>query len=316
MKRPRPSRRPGAAGAEPPRGPLKAQPQAPRQPLPQHGEAAQRPPRAVAKSEPQPKPQRSRHRGRDEETYHGVRACEAVFARRPQDIVRVYLTAEQQRRFAPLLAYCAKQRRGFQVVESDNLARISGSQHHEGIAILARACPRWSAADLERSAAANQLAGPLVYLDGVQNPHNLGAILRTAAHFGSGAVLGLRGALPPLSPAAVRVAEGAAEFVPVCDLDDPAVSLARLKAHGFRVVTTSSHAGEPVAAARLGRRVILVLGSEGQGVSRPIASVADAAVRIPGTGAVESLNVSVACGILLAEACRAVTAGGASRSGT
>jgi len=82
------------------------------------------------------------------------------------------------------------------------------------------------------------------------------------------------------------------------------------------VVTTSSHAGEPVAAARLGRRVILVLGSEGQGVSRPIASVADAAVRIPGTGAVESLNVSVACGILLGEACRAVTAGGASRSGT
>jgi TrmH RNA methyltransferase len=264
----------------------------------------------------QPTSRRSRHQDREEEKYHGIRACEAVFARRPQDIVRVYLVAAQQRRFARLLAYCAAQRRGFQVVEPENLARISGSHHHEGITILARACLRWSATDLERAADANRLAGPLVYLDGVQNPHNLGAILRTAAHFGSGAVLGLRGALPPLSPAAVRVAEGAAEFVPVCDLDDPAASLARLKAHGFRVLTTSSHAGEPVAAARLGRRVVVVLGSEGQGVSKPIAAVADGAVRIQGTGAVESLNVSVACGILLAEACRSPTAGGASRSGT
>lgn len=309
MKRPRPARRPRPAKGLPPRG--VGQPQTPR-PLP-----PQAAPRQVAAApKQQASPTRSRHRGHDEETYHGGRACEAVFARRPQDIVRVYLTAEQQRRFAPLLAYCAAERRGFQVVESENLARISGSHHHEGIAILARACPRWSAADLVRAADSNRLAGPLVYLDGVQNPHNLGAILRTAAHFGSGALLGRRGELPPLSPAAVRVAEGAAECVPVCDLDDAAASLVRLKSQGFRVVTTSSHSGAPAAAARLGRKVVLVLGSEGQGVSKSIAALADLAVRIPGTGAVESLNVSVACGILLAEACRPVTAGGASRSGT
>jgi TrmH RNA methyltransferase len=310
MKRPRPPRRPRTGAAEPPRVPRKghassSQPQAKREA-----------PRSVAKQGPQLKQQRSRHQDRDEEKYHGARACEALFARRPQDIVRVYLTADQQRRFAPLLAYCAEQRRGFQVVEPENLARISGSHHHEGIAILARVCPRWSATDLDGAAAASRLAGPLVYLDGVQNPHNLGAILRTAAHFGTGAVLGRRGELPPLSPAAVRVAEGAAEFVPACDLDDPAASLVRLKSQGFRVVTTSSHLGEPLNASRLSRKVILVLGSEGQGVSRRIAALADATVRIPGTGAVESLNVSVACGILLAEACRAVTAGGASRSGT
>lgn len=296
MKRSRPARRPGASGAEPPRGP--------RGQVPKRASSTQGLLRAGAKQESQSKAQRSRHQDRDEEKVHGVRACEALFARRPQDIVRVYLVAAQQRRFAPLLAYCAEQRRGFQIVEPENLARISGAQHHEGIAILARGRPRWSAADLERAAESNRLAGPLVYLDGVQNPHNLGAILRTAAHFGSGAVLGLRGEMPPLSAAAVRVAEGAAECVPVCDLDDPAASLARLKRLGFRVVTTSSRAGEPLAAARLGRKVVLVLGSEGQGVSQPIAAVADAAVRIPGTGAVESLNVSVACGILLAEACR------------
>jgi TrmH RNA methyltransferase len=311
MKRPRPSRRPGASGAEPPRGPQK-----PRRQVPKRATAEQGLSRAVATQEPQSKARRSRHQDRNEEKVHGARACEALFARRPQDIVRVYLDAGQQRRFGPLLAYCAAQRRGFQVVESENLTRISGSQHHEGIVILARGCPRWSAADLERAAESNRLAGPLVYLDGVQNPHNLGAILRTAAHFGSGAVLGQRGELPPLSAAVVRVAEGAAEFVPVCDLDDPAGTLARLKRHGFRVVTTSSHSGLPVAAAQLSRKLVIVLGSEGQGVSRPIQAVAGATVRIPGTGVVESLNVSVACGILLAEACRSTTADGASRSGT
>ncbi|MFM1996783.1 MAG: rRNA (guanosine-2-O-)-methyltransferase RlmB [Planctomycetota bacterium] len=311
MKRSRPARRPPAAGAKPPRGVRQPQSPGPQRSLPRPAA-----PQKAAGPRQQANHARSRHQGRDEETYHGGRACEALFARRPQDIVRVYLTAEQQRRFAPLLAHCAAERRGFQIVEPENLARISGSHHHEGIAILARSCPRWSAADLERAADANRLAGPLVYLDGVQNPHNLGAILRTAAHFGSGALLGRRGELPPLSPAAVRVAEGAAECVPVCDLDDPAASLARLKRQGFRVVTTSSRAGAPAAAARLGRKVVLVLGSEGQGVSRPIAALADVAVQIPGTGAVESLNVSVACGILLAEACRVVTAGGASRSGT
>jgi RNA methyltransferase, TrmH family len=100
------------------------------------------------------------------------------------------------------------------------------------------------------------------------------------------------------------VAEGAAEHVPVCDLTDPQADLMRLKELGFRVVATSSHRGSPVAAKSLGGKIVLVLGSEGEGVSKPIAAIANEAVQIPGTGAVESLNVSVACGILLAAAWR------------
>ena len=102
---------------------------------------------------PGPRPQRPapagdrrppRHQRKAEEKYHGVRACEALFARRPQDIIRVYVDEGRRRQFAALLDHCAKSRLGFQVVAAENLARLSGSMHHEGIVILARELPRWS----------------------------------------------------------------------------------------------------------------------------------------------------------------------------
>lgn len=236
--------------------------------------------------------------------FHGVRACEAVVARRREAIVRVYVSESRRRQFAPLLEWCARERKGFQVVGAESLERLTHSIHHEGIAILARAIPRLDLAGLLHAIESGAVTGPLVYLDGVQNPHNLGSILRTAAHFGAGAIVGRAGDLPPLSPAAVRVAEGAAEIVPVCDLADPVADLRRLGQAGHRVVVTSSHRGEPLHAARLPERAVLVLGSEGEGVSRALDAAADMRVQIAGTGAVESLNVAVACGVVLAEARR------------
>jgi TrmH RNA methyltransferase len=245
-----------------------------------------------------------RHKAASEETYYGLRACEALFARRPDEIVRVYLTGSRKPRLASLLAWCAAHRRGFQIVEDENLRRISGSTHHEGVAILAKAIRRQGLEDLLREVESPRAVGPILYLDGVENPHNLGSILRTAAHFGAVAVAGRTGELPPMSPAAARVAEGAAEIVPVCDFADPPAALRRLAAAGFAIVAASSHRGEPPARTPLGGRSVIVLGSEGKGVSPAIERAATARVCIPGTGAVESLNVAVACGVLLAEAWR------------
>jgi len=248
--------------------------------------------------------ERPRHKAAGEETYHGLRACAAIFARRPDDIVRVYLTAARKPRLAKLLSWCAAHRRGFQIVAEENLRRLTGSTHHEGVAILARVIRRWSLDDLLADVAGQRADGPILYLDGVENPHNLGSILRTAAHFGAAAIAGRTGELPPLSPAAVRVAEGAAEIVPVCDLADPPTALERLAAAGYAIVAASSHRGEPPQSVPLGGRCVVVLGSEGKGISPAIERVATARVRIPGTGMVESLNVSVAAGVLLAEARR------------
>ena len=264
--------------------------------------AKQRASRPAGRQAPATGPRR--HRSAGEETYHGLRACEAIFARRPEEIVRVYLTAARKPTFAKLLAWCVEHRKGFQIVEEENLRRISGSTHHEGVALLAKAIRRRSLEDVLATTEAKPAAGPILYLDGVENPHNLGSILRTAAHFGAAAIAGRAGELPPLSPAAVRVAEGAAEIVPVCDLADPVAALRRLAAAGFAIVAASSHRGEPPTKAPLGGRCVIVLGSEGKGVSPAVARAATARVRIPGTGAVESLSVAVACGVLLAEAWR------------
>ncbi len=258
---------------------------------------AERPPRSGNRPAP-------RHQDRSEEKFHGLRACEALFARRPGDIVRVYLVEERKRQFAALLDSCVRERKGFQVVGPENLERLTGSIHHEGIAILARQIRRWTFADLLGAIDRGDLRGPILHLDGLQNPHNLGSILRTAAHFGVAAITGAEASLPPLSPAAVRVAEGAAEAVPVCDLGDPQADLRRLKKAGYRIATSSSHRGEPLFSATLGGKLVLVLGGEGEGVSRGIDALADLRLLIPGTGAVESLNVSVACGILLGEVWR------------
>ena len=263
-------------------------------------------PKRMPPSAPPPaagRPER-RHRGKAEEMFHGLRACEAIFAKRPDAIVRVYVTEARRRQLARLLEWCARQRKGFQIVADENLERLTKSIHHEGVAILAAAVPRWTLDELLTRVATGATPGPLVYLDGVQNPHNLGSILRTAAHFGAAAIVGRAGELPPLSPAAVRVAEGAAEHVPVCDLADPVADLRRLATSGFRIVATSSHRGKPLSDVPLGGRVVIVLGSEGEGVSRPIEALAAECVQIPGTGAVESLNVGVACGVALAEAWR------------
>ena len=245
-----------------------------------------------------------RHASKSEQKVHGLRACTALFAKRPGDIIRVYLSINRKPTFKTLLEYCVVHRLGFQFVDDENLHKLAGGIHHEGIVILAREAPRISVDDWLAGIAAKTIGGPFLLLDGVQNPHNLGSILRSAAHFGCGGVIGESAHLPPLSAASLRVAEGGAESVAIVAVEDPVATLAALKKLGVRVVSTTSRAGTPIAAAGLSRDVVLILGSEAEGVSPRLGRLADLQVRIPGSGAVQSLNVAVACGIVLAEACR------------
>jgi hypothetical protein len=114
---------------------------------------AERPPRSGNRPAP-------RHQDRSEEKFHGLRACEALFARRPGDIVRVYLVEERKRQFAALLDSCVRERKGFQVVGPENLERLTGSIHHEGIAILARQNPPLDVCRSARGDRPRRSAGP------------------------------------------------------------------------------------------------------------------------------------------------------------
>jgi TrmH RNA methyltransferase len=226
----------------------------------------------------------------------GRHACRALFERRAARILRVYLAQELVKPFGDLLHACAELRRPYKIVDASELERITESRHHEGICVVAAAEPPRSLADV----LAPPGPGWLVALAGVENPHNTGAILRTAAHFGARAVL-IEGAPKRLPPVVYRTAQGGAEWVDVVATPALPAALAEARRAGFAICATSSHGGRPLFAAELPPRVVVVLGAEDVGLPPALARAADLTVEIPGSGHVESLNVSAAAAVVLAE---------------
>lgn len=259
-----------------------------------------RPPRAAAWPAPDseaaaaPRPER-----RDELRLHGLNAVEAMFARRPDALRKLYLVQSRIHRLQPLLKWCVSQRLGYRVVEEDDLTKLAGSAHHEGVVADVTRAP---VPVLETWLAGRDTASPscLLWLDGVGNPHNFGAILRSAAHFGIDAVLlPAQGGLA-LSGSAARVAEGGAEAVPLVRLPPAAEAIGSLHAAGYRLVATVARDGDDLFRNAPPARVVYVLGAEGEGMDPVLTAACDRRVSIPGTGAVESLNVATATGVLLA----------------
>ncbi|MEC7521322.1 MAG: TrmH family RNA methyltransferase [Myxococcota bacterium] len=235
--------------------------------------------------------------------FFGVHACEAVFARRPDAIQRAFFTEATAPLFGPLMKQLAARRRPYRVVDEVELAKVAGTRHHEGVCVVTDPLPEGdSDAVLRRLLAAP--SARLLFLDGVGNPHNVGAILRTAAHFGNAALAGDAETLSVPSGATARVAEGGAEHVPVLRWKHPLRGLERLAEHGFARVATVVDRGTPLHQAELPARCAFLLGAEREGLSREVREAADVTVTIPGTGDVESLNVNVAAAILLAEHAR------------
>jgi TrmH RNA methyltransferase len=233
-------------------------------------------------------------RARDEVKIHGQHACRALFQRRPGHIVRVYLVADLVKPFGDLLKACAEKRLPYKIVAPDELEKLTESKHHEGICVVAVPRPPRPLPELLRA------PGPavLVALAEVGNPHNLGAILRIAAHFGArGAIVAGKG----VSPAAYRTSQGGAEAVEAIPAPDLAPALDICRKNGFTVCASSSHEGRDLYAQPLPPRAVVLLGSEGEGVPRALLQKADTVLRIPGTGAVESLNVASAASVILAE---------------
>ncbi|WP_394001298.1 TrmH family RNA methyltransferase [Luteimonas sp. WGS1318] len=230
---------------------------------------------------------------------YGRNAVDAVFARRPEAIRKVYLLEARIPQLQPLLKWCAANRVGYRVVAEDDLRKLAASSHHEGIvADVLREAPQSLGAWLQALPDGPACA---LWLDGVGNPHNLGAILRSAAHFGVSAVLLPKTSPLALSGAAARVAEGGAEAVPFVRLGRDDNALAQLRSAGFSLAATVVRGGENLFAARLPERLVYVLGAEGEGMDAELAKACDLRLGIPGSGKVESLNVSAATAVLLAQ---------------
>lgn len=297
-----------ARGARPPR--RDAERSGPRTPRFEREEArSQRPhreaPRHAAVSDSvaaggEMHPARTTHPARPKEfRIYGLNACLAAFKNRPGDIRKVWLLESRIPKLGALLAFCVKNRIGYNVVESEDLEKLTGSAHHEGVCL---AVPLQAELPLS-SWLMTVPAGPclLIWLDGVGNPHNLGAILRSAAHFGAAAVLLPKHSELANSGAAARVAEGGAEYVPLVRLGRNENSIAQLKSAGFELVTTVVRGGGDLFKTALPKRCVLVMGAEQIGVDAELLAASALKLEIPGTGKVESLNVSAAAAVLLAE---------------
>lgn len=262
-------------------------------------------PRASAHPPSQPSPARgegAKGKGpgpRDELRVYGFNAVRAVFDRRPQAIRKLYLAESRIGDLKPLLAWCVKNRIGYRVVEDADLDRLAASTHHEGVvADVLRVEPMPLSSWLHGLSEGRALA---IWLDGVGNPHNFGAILRSAAHFGVAAILLPENSPLALSGAAARVAEGGAEGVPLVRLSASREAMAQLREAGFALAATVVRGGDDLFARQLPQRLVYVMGAEGEGMDANLAALCDLRLSIPGTGAVESLNVAAATAVFLSE---------------
>lgn len=229
----------------------------------------------------------------------GLHACLAVFQRRRAAIRKVYLDKDRLGALREVIEHCVANRIGYRLLPGAELEKLTKSQHHEGVCFEVLRAPLQA---LDDALAALAPAAPVwfAWLDGVGNPHNLGAMLRTAAHFGCAGLIVPRDAGLGLSGAACRVAEGGAEAVPLVGIDDADRAIAALHRHRFSLLATVVRGGDDVFATPMPGRAVIVMGAEEAGMSDALLMRCDARVGIPGSGAVESLNVSAAFAVFAA----------------
>lgn len=221
----------------------------------------------------------------------------------PQSILEIY--ADPSRKDARMRQFLDRAREaGARLVEADamRLAKLAGSHGHQGVA--ARVEPVAQARSLDDLLDAVQGPPLLLVLDGVTDPHNLGACLRVADGAGAHAVIAPKDHAAGINATVAKVASGAAETVPYFMVTNLARTLGELKERSIWCLGTSDDAPRTLYQADLKGPTALVLGAEGQGMRQLTRKTCDELIGIPMKGAVESLNVSVASGICLYEALR------------
>jgi RNA methyltransferase, TrmH family len=229
----------------------------------------------------------------------GLPAVAALFATAPERVERLFFDERRKGAVGPFCAALARARKPYRLVAEEELARVAGSAMHGGVVAVAEPRPVLPL-DLAEAPEWARDGSPLLLLDGVGNPHNLGAIARSAAFFGlKRLVLSDHPAQAAPSDASYRVAEGGLEHLALFRATNFAAALRGLS-RSYRVIGTALDRGTELAAlAPATRPVALVLGNEETGLPRATLEACDAIVTIAGSGRVQSLNVSVTVGILL-----------------
>ncbi len=238
---------------------------------------------------------------------YGIHAVRVLLQRSPQRVRQLWLSSSRDdaARLQELRALADSAGVMIAAAQDSELDRLAAGERHQGV--LAELAPQAGDPEtvLEEALEALGTAPPLLLvLDGVTDPHNLGACLRSADAAGVAAVIVPRDRAAGLTPVVRKVAAGAAEVLPLVQVVNLARTLRELKERGIWLVGTSDDAARTLYDVDLSGPTALVLGSEGEGMRRLTREACDELVSIPMAGAVESLNVSVATGVALFEAVR------------
>jgi len=238
------------------------------------------------------------------ETIYGMHAVRIMLERHPERVHNVRIAQQREDpRVRAIDELARRHHRPVQRVDIHALKQLLGDVAHQGVAADITPLPPWGEDEL--LAALQSASAPLLLaLDGVQDPHNLGACLRSADACGALAVIVPRDRAAQVTPTVRKVAVGAAETTPVVAVTNLVRTLKLLKQAGLWVVGADAAGDKSAHQADLKGPVVLVLGAEGTGLRRLTQQNCDFLVRLPQLGAVESLNVSVAAGMLLYEAVR------------
>jgi 23S rRNA (guanosine2251-2'-O)-methyltransferase len=238
------------------------------------------------------------------ETAYGLHTVGALLQRHPERVLRVWLQQGREDSRAVHIEQLARAAgKPTERIAAERLAARAGNVVHQGVLAEVIAMDPWAESQLLAAiqAASNPL---LLALDGVQDPHNLGACLRTADACGVLALIVPRDRAAPLNATARKSASGAAETTPVVTVTNLARTLGLLKEAGLWIVGADADGTQTAAQVDLTGPRVLVMGAEGRGLRALTRRHCDWLARLPSRGAVESLNVSVAAGMLLYEALR------------
>ena len=235
---------------------------------------------------------------------YGLHAVRIMLERHPERVSAIRLS---ERREDPMIRRIEELARAagvpVQRVDAQVLRQKLGEAAHQGVLAEISALAPWSEDQL-LSALQSARQPLLLALDGVQDPHNLGACLRVADAMGAHAVIAPKDRAAGLGAVAIKASSGAADSVPYIPVTNLARSLRELKERGILIVGTDQDGALAVSEADFSGAAALVLGAEGEGMRRLTREHCDVLVRIPMFGQVESLNVSVSAGVCLYEARR------------
>ena len=261
-----------------------------------HRERNRQPP-APADLETKPARRDAAHERRDAGVarIYGFHSVEAALAAPRRQLIRLYATEAAAARLGAQIAARAVETR---IMSQEAIsARAPHGAVHQGVLLEARPLAPIDVADLPPE-------GLIVVLDQITDPHNVGAILRTAAAFAVDALVTTERHSPEFSGALAKSASGGLEHVPICSVTNLARALAEMGEMGYWRIGLASEAANELADAALSRPLALVFGAEGKGLRRLTRERCDVLARIDLPGAIKSLNVSNACALALAIACR------------